>query len=162
MASCLTAPNPLQERMLIYHLRCLTFTWDESNLTNAHELNLKHVFGDYPLKITTTSQIDQWVKGIIGCLVRSYHIHATLVRLAVGTGPWFNVVFLSIGIHISKTKSATDCLTLTHWGRDKMDAKFLTTISNAFSWIKIYKLRFRFRWILFQGVQLTIFQHWFR
>ena len=28
---------------------------------------------------------------------------------------------------------------LTHWGRDKMAAKFLTTISNAFAWMKIYK-----------------------
>ena len=34
---------------------------------------------------------------------------------------------------------------LTHWGRDKMAAKFLT-ISNAFSWMKIYKFRLRFRW----------------
>ena len=27
---------------------------------------------------------------------------------------------------------------LTHWGRDKMAANFLTTFSNAFSWRKIY------------------------
>ena len=29
---------------------------------------------------------------------------------------------------------------LTHWGRGKMAANFLTTISNASSWMKIYKI----------------------
>ena len=28
---------------------------------------------------------------------------------------------------------------LTHWGRDKMVAHFLTTFSNAFSWMKIFR-----------------------
>ena len=51
---------------------------------------------------------------------------------------------------------------LTHWGRDKMAANFLTTFSNAFSWMKIYEFRLRFHWSLFPRVQLTIFQHWFR
>ena len=51
---------------------------------------------------------------------------------------------------------------LTHWGRDKMAAIFQTTIANAFSWMKMYEFRLRFHWILFPGVQLTIFQHWFR
>ena len=27
---------------------------------------------------------------------------------------------------------------LAHWGREKMAANFLTTISNAFSWMKVY------------------------
>ena len=30
---------------------------------------------------------------------------------------------------------------LTHWGRDKMAANVITTISNTFSWMKIYKFR---------------------
>ena len=51
---------------------------------------------------------------------------------------------------------------LTHWGRDKMDAISQTTISSAFSWIKISKFRLKFHWSLFLRVQLTIFQHWFR
>ena len=51
---------------------------------------------------------------------------------------------------------------LTHWDRDKMDAISQTTFSNAFSWMKIYKFRLRFHWSLFPGVQLKIFQHWFR
>ena len=53
-------------------------------------------------------------------------------------------------------------LRLTHWGRDNMAAIFQTTFSNAFSWMKLYELRFRFHWSLFPRVQLTIFQHWFR
>ena len=51
---------------------------------------------------------------------------------------------------------------LTHWGRDKMAAVSQTTISNAFSWMKIYTFRLRFHWSLFERVQLTIFRHWFR
>ena len=46
----------------------------------------------------------------------------------------------------------------THWGRAKMATNFLTTISNAFSSVKIYKFRLRFCWNLFPRVQLTIFQ----
>ena len=51
---------------------------------------------------------------------------------------------------------------LTHWGRDKMAAIFQTTYSNGFSWMKMYGFRLTFHWSLFLGVQLTIFQHWFR
>ena len=48
------------------------------------------------------------------------------------------------------------CL-LTHWGWDKMAAISQTTLSNAFSWMKILEFRFRFHWSLFPRVQ-----HWFR
>ena len=51
---------------------------------------------------------------------------------------------------------------LTYWGRDKMAAVSQTTLSNAFSWVKIFEFRLRFHWSLFLRVQLTIFQHWFR
>ena len=50
---------------------------------------------------------------------------------------------------------------LTHWGREKFPKNFLT-FSNAFSWMKIYKFRFRFNWSLFLRVSLITFQHWFR
>ena len=50
---------------------------------------------------------------------------------------------------------------LTHWGRDKMATIFQTTFSNAFPWMKMYEFRSKFHWVLFPGVQLTIFQHWF-
>ena len=51
---------------------------------------------------------------------------------------------------------------LTHWGRDKMDAIFQTTFSNAFLWMKMYEFRLRFHWSLFLRFQLTLIQHWFR
>ena len=50
---------------------------------------------------------------------------------------------------------------LTHWGRDKMAAFSQTTLSNAFSWMKIIEFRLKFHWSLFLRVLLTIFQHWF-
>ena len=43
-----------------------------------------------------------------------------------------------------------------------MATNFLTTICNAFSWMKIYKYWIRFHWYLFPRVKLTLFQHWFR
>ena len=52
--------------------------------------------------------------------------------------------------------------TLTHWGPDKMAAISQTTISNAFSWMKMLEIWYKFHWSLFLRVQLTIFQHWFR
>ena len=51
---------------------------------------------------------------------------------------------------------------LTHWGRDKMVAVSQTTLSNAFSWMKMLELRLKFHWSLFLWVQFTIIQHWFR
>ena len=36
---------------------------------------------------------------------------------------------------------------LSYWGPDKMAAFPQTTISNAFSWMKMFKLRLRFLWI---------------
>ena len=37
-----------------------------------------------------------------------------------------------------------------------------TTFSNGFSSMKMFEFRFKFHWSLFERVQLTIFQHWFR
>ena len=51
---------------------------------------------------------------------------------------------------------------LTHWGRDKMAADYLTTFPYTFSSMKIYKFRSRFHWSLLPRVHLTIFQHWIR
>ena len=51
---------------------------------------------------------------------------------------------------------------LTSWGRGKMTAVSQTTLSNAFSWVKMLEFRLRFHWSLFLRVQLTIIQHWFR
>ena len=78
--------------------------------------------------------------------VSSYLFHSTLVVSA------YTDVVLKLSIAF---------LTLTHWGRDKMDAISQTTLSNAFSWMKILEFRLKFHWSLFLRVLLTIFQHWF-
>ena len=49
----------------------------------------------------------------------------------------------------------------THWGREKTDAIFQTTFSNAFSWMQMYEFRLKYYRILFPRVQLIIFKHWF-
>ena len=36
-------------------------------------------------------------------------------------------------------------ISLTHWGRDKMAAVSQTTLSNAFSWMKMLEFRLRFQ-----------------
>ena len=50
----------------------------------------------------------------------------------------------------------------THWGQDKMTALSQTTVSRAFSCMKIHEFRLTFHLSLFLKVKLTIFQHWFR
>ena len=52
-------------------------------------------------------------------------------------------------------------LSLTHWGRDQIDAISQTTFSNAFSRMQINEFRLEFHWSLFLMFELTIFQHWF-
>ena len=49
--------------------------------------------------------------------------------------------------------------TLTHWGRDKMAANFLTIFSNTFFLMKIYEFRLRFHRRLSLRFQLTKFPH---
>ena len=56
----------------------------------------------------------------------------------------------------------TYTLTLTHWGRDKIDAISQTTFSNVFSSMKMFEFRLKFHWCLFPRAQFTISQHWFR
>ena len=41
---------------------------------------------------------------------------------------------------------------LTLWGQNKMAANFLTTFSNAFSWMKTYRVWIRFYWRLLPRV----------
>ena len=81
----------------------------------------------------------------------------------------FNIALMTLGCshHAvlysvwGKTSYHEGCLLLTHWGRDKMAAISQTTLSNAFSWMKILEFRWKFHWSLFLRVLLTIFQHWF-
>ena len=67
---------------------------------------------------------------------------------------------ITLGCYILASPSKLE--SLTHWGRDKMDAISQTTFSKAFSWMKMFEFGLKFHWSLFPRVQLAIFQHWFR
>ena len=69
--------------------------------------------------------------------------------------------FLNLVWHTDKTSSSEMVakLWLTHWERHKITAISQTTFSNTLSWMKIFEFRLRFRWSLFLGYELTIFQH---
>ena len=57
----------------------------------------------------------------------------------------------------SANKQLQEC-SLINTLRQRQNGRHLqTTFSNAFSWMKIFEFRLRFHWILFPGVQLTIF-----
>ena len=51
---------------------------------------------------------------------------------------------------------------LTHLDRAKMAAVSKTTLSNAFSWMKMLEFWLRIHWNLLLRFELTIFQHWLR
>ena len=102
------------------------------------------------------------------CMYICFVSCVTLVKLAsVGVMPikFLNLEFcnkMACEICIRQRYIQLAVLALTHWGRDKKAAIFQTTFSNAFSGMKMFKLRLRFHWSLFQRVQLTTFHHWFR
>ena len=75
---------------------------------------------------------------------------------------WWPSILMHINVPRSQRQWNPNQSLLTHWGRDKMAAIFQTIFSNAFSWMQMYKFWLRFHWRLLPGVQLTIFQHWFR
>ena len=74
---------------------------------------------------------------------------------------WASPVSMPLSISYLISKILTHYV-LTHWGWDKMAAISQTTLSNPFSWMKIFQFRIKFDWSLFLRFQLTIFQHWFR
>ena len=47
-----------------------------------------------------------------------------------------------------------DIDSLTYWGRDEVSGIIQTTLSNVFSWIKMFEFRIQFDWSLFPRVQL--------
>ena len=87
---------------------------------------------------------------------------SNMYSMAFSRGPWFQKqVTLWSEIWFSWLYPAWGII-LTHWGRDKMAAVSQTTLSNAFSWMKMLELRLKFHWSLFLRVQLTKFPHCFR
>ena len=69
--------------------------------------------------------------------------------LIAGCKQWYVFHKKSFLFQMSGTKQVTTkryIHVLTHWGRDKMAAIFQTTVSNIFSWMKMYDFRLRFHW----------------
>ena len=58
--------------------------------------------------------------------------------------------------HLVRNGDVNDIYVSTQRGRDKMADIFQTTVSNAFSWMKMCKFRLRFHWISFPRVFFTI------
>ena len=73
-----------------------------------------------------------------------------------------NKIRVNVYVH-SHNKRKFEWMLNTLRSRKKWPPFFQTTLSNAFSWLKMYEFRLRFHWSLFPRVQLTtIFQHWFK
>ena len=51
---------------------------------------------------------------------------------------------------------------LTHWGQEKVAAILQTTFWTSFPWLKMDGFCLRFHWNMFLGLELTVFQYWFR
>ena len=130
---------------------------------------VRRIWGEETKRIPQISRADsrfapsQW-KTVLLCKDVSQWLGASLESALIGNSLYHHTFgekstcFNNFGIG-----AATGLVVmLTHWGRDKMDAISQTTLSNTFSWIKMFEFRLKFHWSLFPRVQLRIFQHWFR
>ena len=54
---------------------------------------------------------------------------------------WSNADLVGWCIYVSPGPNV-----LTHWSQDKMDAILQTTLSSAFSWMKMFEFRLQFDW----------------
>ena len=96
-------------------------------------------------------------KGLSRC--HNYHLAAFQNDLSVDflyiIMIWINVKQIGISLYSDTEysfKRAVGISILTHWGRDKMAAIFQTTVSNGFSWMKMYEFRLKFHWSLSHGL----------
>ena len=92
-------------------------------------------------------------------------LSATFAQGTPPTTPGSQTTFLSDvwhGLHGENQDEVTQVgyEPWTLWSWDKMAAILLTTLSNAFSWMKILEIWLKFHWSLFLRVQLTIFEYY--
>ena len=78
-------------------------------------------------------------ESVFQCLQETYLVlFIMIIYICNCITMWWNTTqFAQSSWIITEIWSHDHSLSLTHWGRDKMDASFLTTFSNAFSWMKI-------------------------
>ena len=86
------------------------------------------------------------------CLYYMIGLTTKLFNVYVSDNHTTHIYFLTN--ELNNVVSLTSAL-LPHWGRDKMANIFLTTFSNAFSWMEMYQFRFRFHWNLFLQIYYT-------
>ena len=97
-------------------------------------------------------------------IVFPMHIFNDSKRLNKGAEQWVSCIYLIKNKCVSyiSLNSPINTIYLTHWGGEKMAAIFRTTFSNGFPWMKMSTFWLKFHWSFFLGLQLAIFQHWFR
>ena len=93
------------------------------------------------------------------CIVTTNHSRTGLNPLIMA---WLNNYIHCVLWVVTTHSCPTFQGSLTHWGWDKMAAISQTTLSNAFSWMKMLEFRLKLHCSLFPRAQLTIFQQWFR
>ena len=92
-------------------------------------------------------------------------IHKTLLTNSINNNNMFVLFKFQLYSHLcgilwnkqTKVESRWCYGALTLWGRDKMAAISRTTICNAFSWTKIYKIPLQFHWNLSLRVQFKVY-----
>ena len=140
--------------------------------TNFNEIFIEiHTFSSKKIYLKMSS--GKWRPFCLGLNVLKVHLLQSIKRPTshdvLSIPVCFHNVTLFRGSHVADnilTKTQHNILNiyldLTHWGRDKMDATSQTTLSNAFSWMKLLEFWLKIHWSLFLRVQLTILQHCFR
>ena len=96
----------------------------------AYKLHMTHL-----LPTLASGVLHSWVKVTIGWITNR------LTNVWKHAWPLINSCYND---SIAGQHSASFCVCfLTHWGHDKMVAIFQTTFLEAFSWLKMYKFRFK-------------------
>ena len=141
MISLMFVPNgPINNIPVLVQIKAWHWPADKP-LSEPMMVNLPtHICVTRPQGVNCTRPSVAMIMAYITCSVTSHYLNQ----------PWLIHWMLKRHFH------------LTHWGRDKMAAISQTTVSNAFSWMKIHQFRLIFHWRLFLRVESIIFQHRFR
>ena len=151
ISCCPTAPSHYQNQYWLIISEVLQNSPGGNFTSSTHATTLYNEFENYTFHLELLARHHPGAEKLRGTYWPSNSGQCAVVP----GGAYFN--FLG-GIHVGKSYK----FILTHWGQDKMAAIFQTTFSNRFSWMKMCEFRWTFHWSLFLGVQLTIFQNWFR
>ena len=102
MACCLTAPSPYPNKRRFIIKGVLWHSHGSHSSRSAHELNLYHVFGNYPFKRTNASLRGRWVN--VWRVTNSGYLYVIWVMFGA---PWLHMY---IYIYILFRLSAILCM----------------------------------------------------